>query len=110
MKDDPLEIPAHHWPDCSTRPAISDLPSLLKSPTCTSTQVTLGFQVVQRLLVKDVPLEIAAHHWPACENRPMRSVLPSPLKSPTRTSTQLTAGFHTTQAVVPKAVEPFEIP
>src|SRR6516165_7320803 len=36
----PVERPVHHWPFCKTRPVMSALPSPLKSPTCTSTQVT----------------------------------------------------------------------
>src|SRR6266436_560977 len=66
---------------------MSALPSPLKSPTFTSVQVTLGFQVAHRTLVKELPVDWASHH------RPTMSALPSPLKSPTLTSTQVTAGL-----------------
>ena len=79
---------------------MSLLPSPLKSPTWTSTQVTLEFQVAQRLLVKELPLERAAHHWPFERTRPAMSLLPSPLKSPTLTSTQVTAVDHVVHSVV----------
>src|SRR6516165_4116780 len=88
---------------------MSALPSRLKSPTWTSTQVGAGFQVAHRLFVKEEPEEIAAHHWPFWSTRPMMSSLPSPLKSPTFTSTQVTAGDQLLQKVVVKD-EPDEIP
>src|SRR5205823_341056 len=87
---EPLDRPVHHWPDCSARPVISDLPSPLKSPTWMSTQVTPVLQVSQRELVKPEPLNRATHHWPVSKARPMMSLLPSPLKSPTCTSTHVT--------------------
>src|SRR5216683_2583875 len=65
----PLERPVHIWPDSCTRPVMSSLPSPLKSPTCTSTQVTAGFQVIHRLVLNDEPVERATHHWPVCEYR-----------------------------------------
>src|SRR5437879_13922939 len=52
---------------------ISVLPSPLKSPVWTSTQVTLGFQVVTRWLVKaEEPLDAATHHCPLVATRPKR--------------------------------------
>jgi hypothetical protein len=52
LKDLPVEMPTHHCGDSSTRPARSSLPSPLKSPNCTSTQVTVGSLVVHRLVLK----------------------------------------------------------
>ncbi len=49
---------------------MSACPSPLKSPVCTSTQVTFGFQAAQRLLVKEEPVEAPIHHCPAAPNRP----------------------------------------
>src|SRR6266436_6376349 len=96
-----LELPperlVHHWPAPRKRPARSDLPSPLKSPTCTSTQVTFGFHRAQRLLLKLEAVDCASHQVPSCLTRPIRSVLPSPLKSPVCTSTQVTLGFHCPQ-------------
>src|SRR5713101_7743817 len=89
---------------------MSDLPSPLKSPTWTSTQVTLGFQVPQRLVVKVFdPLESPTYHCPVCRYRPMISACPSPLKSPVCTSTQVTFGFQVAQRLLVKA-EPVEAP
>src|SRR5713226_3718113 len=87
----PLESATHHRPVCSTRPAMSSLPSPLKSPTLASTQVTVvGQAVPQGEDVKAVlPLESPTHHRPVCTTRPTTSSLPSPLKSPTLTSTQV---------------------
>src|SRR5438128_3747909 len=89
----PLESPTHHRPVCSTRPVMSALPSPLKSPTLTSTQVTVvGQAVPQGEDVKAVlPLESPTHHRPVSSTRLVMSALPSPLKSPTLTSTQVTA-------------------
>src|SRR5260370_42497144 len=89
---------------------MSDLPSPLKSPTWTSTQVTLGFQVAQRLVVKVFdPLESPTYHCPVCRYRPMISACPSPLKSPVWTSTQGTFGFQGVQRLFGEA-EPGEAP
>src|SRR5713226_8778127 len=88
----PLETATHHRPVCSTWPVMSLRPSPLKSPTLTSTQVTVVGQAPQGEEVKAVlPLETATHHRPVCCTRPAMSSLPSPVKSPTFTSTQLTA-------------------
>src|SRR5207245_10168249 len=76
---------------------MSALPSPLKSPTLTSTQVTLGpsaAQVAHKELVKELPVDWATHHWPLSAARPTMSILPSPLKSPTLTSTQVTPVLH----------------
>jgi hypothetical protein len=56
------------------------------------TQVTLGFQVVQMVVLNDEPVERATYHWPVCAFRPAMSASPSPLKSPVWTSTKLEAG------------------
>src|SRR5262249_9129226 len=102
---EPLEIPVHHWPVCKTRPVISALPSPLKSATFTSTQVTFGFQISQRVLVKAVePLEMPTHQSPVWATRPAMSALPSPLKSPTFTSTQVTFGFQWVHRLLVKDV------
>src|SRR5947209_13846026 len=83
----PVLSPTHHRPVCSTRPVMSALPSPLKSPTLTSTQVTLvGQAVPQGEEVKAVPLESATHHRPVCSTRPVMSSLPSPLRSEEHTS------------------------
>src|SRR6266851_9588157 len=58
----PLERPVHIWPDSCTRPVMSSLPSPLKSPTCTSTQVTVGDQVAHKLVVNPESVDILAHH------------------------------------------------
>src|SRR5437667_10533285 len=76
---------------------MSALPSPLKSPTLTSTQVTLGpsaAQVAHKELVKELPVDWATHHWPLSAARPTMSILPSPLKSPTLTSAQVTLVLH----------------
>src|SRR5437870_548947 len=87
----PLLSPVHHRPVCSTRPVMSALPSPLKSPTLTSTQVTLvGQAVPQGVELNELPVLSPTHQWPVCSTRPTRSALPSPLKSPTLTSTQVT--------------------
>src|SRR5216684_9072142 len=93
-KEVPVERPTHHWPPWSVRPTISVLPSPSKSPTLTSAQVTLGFQVVQRLVAKEVVLLMPVHHWPLWRTRPVMSEAPSPLKSPTLTSTHVTLGLQ----------------
>src|SRR5216684_3992745 len=93
-KLDPVDSPVHHDPSLNTRPVRSDLPSPLKSPTCTSTQVTVGDQLPHRLVVKDEPVDMPTHQFPVPGSRPAISVRPSPLKSPVTTFVQLTAGFH----------------
>src|SRR5437870_5364144 len=94
VKLEPVLRPVHQEPPSSQRPVMSALPSPLKSPTLTSTQVAAGFQVSHKEFVNDEPSEMATHHCPASSHRPTMSDLPSPLKSPTLTSTQVTAGFH----------------
>src|SRR2546425_565869 len=82
---------------------MSELPSPLKSPTLTSTQLTMGLQVAQREVVGAVvPVLSETHHWPLCWARPMMSASPSPLKSPTLTSSQVTAVLQVLQSVVLK--------
>src|SRR5262245_56944824 len=93
-----------------TRPTMSSLPSPLKLPTSTSTQLTLGFQPSHRLVVKPTtPSDRDTHHWPVCKSRPMRSLWPSPLKSPVCTSSQVTAGLQAVPRDVLKAA-PVEWP
>src|SRR5439155_25342647 len=88
LKCEPLDRATHHWPLSSTRPAMSILPSLLKSPTCTSTHVAPVDQVSHSLVVNFVPSEVPTHQVPSSSARATISALPSPLKSPTCTSTQ----------------------
>src|SRR5207302_1593580 len=91
----PVLSPTHHRPVSCTRPIMSALPSPSKSPTLTSTQVTVVGQAPQGEDVKAVlPLETATHHLPVGCTRPAMSSFLSPVKSPTRTSTQLTAVLH----------------
>src|SRR5439155_1455217 len=83
--------PVHHRPVCSTRPVMSLRPSPSKSPTLTSTQVTLVGQAPQGESVETLlPLKLATHHRPVCSTRPAMSSLPTQVKSPTLTSTQFT--------------------
>src|SRR5207244_10871913 len=92
---------------------MSASPSPLKSPTLTSTQVTLvGQTVPQGEEVKAVlPLESATHQWLVCRTRPVMSSLPSPLKSPTLMSTQVTAVLQAVpQREAVKAVLPLDSP
>src|SRR5207244_9778440 len=86
----PLETATHHRPVCCTRPAMSSLPSPVKSPTFTSTQLTAVGQLPHTLLFKDDPVDKATSHCPVAGLRPTMSVLPSPLKSPVCTSTHAT--------------------
>ena len=44
---------------------MSDFPSPLKSPTFTSTQVTLGFQVAHRVVLNDAPGPLSPNGTPA---------------------------------------------
>src|SRR5438552_10077361 len=90
----PLESATHHRPVCSTRPVMSALPWPSKSPTLTSTQVTVVGQAPHTVLLKELPSEAATHHLPVGCTRPAMSSFLSPVKSPTRMSTQLTAVLH----------------
>src|SRR5262249_32300818 len=96
----PFERPIHHPPPSKYLPAMSALPSPLKSPTCTFTQVAIGFHISQLLLVNDAPVEVATQIRPVCCSRPSMSAFPSPLKSPTNTSTQVAFGFQVVQNVL----------
>src|SRR5438093_1159627 len=87
---------------------MSELPSPLKSPILTSTQVTAVLQAVIREVVTLVPVLSDSHHWPLSRARPAMSVLPSPLKSPTTTSTQVTAVLQDVPNALEKALLPFE--
>src|SRR6266446_218538 len=71
---------------------MSALPSPLKSPTCTSTQVANVLQVVHTDMVKQLPLDKPTHQVPVLASRAAMSVKPSPLNSPETTSTQVTLG------------------
>src|SRR5207244_236890 len=115
VKLEPVLRPVHQEPPCSQRPVMSSLPSPLKSPTRTSTQVTFGFQLAQKVVLKEVPVDMPVHQEPPSSHRAVMSMmrrpvlgLTAPLKSPTRTSTQVTFGFHCAQAVVLNDV-PLEI-
>src|SRR6266446_6397479 len=87
---------------------MSALPSPLKSPTFTSTQVTLGFHCPHRVVAKDEPVLKAVHQEPPSSQRPVMSALPSPLKSPTCTSTQVTAVDQRPHREVVNPAEPLE--
>src|SRR5207245_5027674 len=78
----PLDSPTHHRPVCSTRPTMSSLPSPLKSPTLTSTQVTAVDHWSQGVKLKELPVLCPVHHRPVCSTRPLMSALPWPSKSP----------------------------
>src|SRR5438046_9451466 len=71
---------------------MSALPSPLKSPTCTSTQVAAVLQLVHSEVVKELPLDKPTHQAPVFASRAAMSVNPSPLKSPVSTSTQAALG------------------
>src|SRR5690349_11991817 len=100
----PVFKPTYHWPVDRSRPAMSSLPSPLKSPVRTSAHVGLVLHVAQREDVKAVPLESPTYHWPRARSRPMTSAFPSPLKSPTLRSTHVTDGLHDAHRVVVKVV------
>src|SRR5947208_12416414 len=70
---------------------MSSLPSPLKSAAMTSTQVTLGLQLVHTEKENDAPVLMPTHQLPAWLSRAATSVLPSPLKSPVMKFTQVTA-------------------
>src|SRR5947209_3151813 len=69
---------------------MSALPSPLKSPILTSTQVAAVLHMPQRLKANEEPVLNPTHHCPVSLTRPTMSALPSPLKSATCTSTQVT--------------------
>src|SRR5438132_5885633 len=87
---------------------MSALPSPLKSPTCTSTQVAPVLQYAPRLLVNELPVDWAPHHWPLSAARPTMSILPSPLKSPTLTSSQVTPVLQVSQRTFLNPPEPLD--
>src|SRR5207253_8878872 len=87
---------------------MSALPSPLKSPTLTSTQVAMVLHVSQRELVKPEPLDRATHHWPPSAYRPMISALPLPSKSPTCTPTQEAKVLQVVHLLVVKPPEPLD--
>src|SRR5262249_18400778 len=63
VNPDAFDRPTYHWPFCKARAIMSDLPSPLKSPTCTSTQLAPVLQVSQRVVVKLLdPLDKATYH------------------------------------------------
>src|SRR5437660_6734552 len=66
-KDVPVDRPTHHRPVVDSWPAMSVLPSPLKSPKTTWSQWKLALsaaQVAHSWLVKVLPLEMPTHHWP----------------------------------------------
>src|SRR5438876_11861424 len=87
---------------------MSALPSPLKSPTCTSTQVATALQVVHTDIVKALPLDKPTHQAPVFASRAAMSVRPSPLKSPVRTSTHVTVGSQVPNKLLVKALGPLE--
>src|SRR6266851_1254143 len=100
---------AHHSPFWAMRPTRSALPSPVKSPTWTSTQVTAVLHWSQTVKLNELPSLSPVHHRPVCSTRPVISALPSPLKSPTLTSTQVTlVGQAVPQGEEVKAVLPLE--
>src|SRR6266446_7017087 len=108
MNDEPLDRLTHHDTVWSTRPTRSSLPSPLKSPRYTATQVTFGSQAPHALVLKAVPVDTPTNHCPVCSTRPMMSALPSPVTSPTFTSAQVTAGFQASQTDVVKVLLPLD--
>src|SRR5205823_5833170 len=100
LNAEPVDVATHHWPPSAVRPAMSDLPSPVKSATRTSSQVTAVDHEPQSSLTKPVPADFAIHQLPLPGSRPTMSSLPSPLKSPTCTSAQLAAGDHQPHSVV----------
>src|SRR5713226_8187962 len=88
---------------------MSVLPSPLKSPTCTSTQVTAVDQRPHMEVVNpEEPLESATHQLPVAASRPTTSGRPSPLKSPTCTSTQVLLGSQAPYGIDMKPLDPLE--
>src|SRR5437899_5555621 len=87
---------------------MSALPSPLKSPTCTSTQVAAVLQNVHSEVVKELPLDKPTHQAPVFASRAAISVSPSPLKSPVSTSTQVIVGSQVPNKLLVKALEPLE--
>src|SRR5712692_8911741 len=89
---------------------MSALPSPVKSPTITSTQVTAGLQVAHGVVEKANPLPvlIPTNHWPVARLRAATSVVPSPLKSPVSTFTQVAAGFKVPNIALLNPLVPFD--
>src|SRR5262249_9182586 len=87
-----LETFTHHWPVSLMRPAMSTLPSPLKSPTTTLVQssepVRSAPHAPHRAVRKVAPLETATHHLPRPDSRPATSTCPPPVKAPTTTLVQ----------------------
>src|SRR5713101_898207 len=87
---------------------MSVLPSPSKSPTRTSAQVTLGFQVAHAVVSKEDPVDRPTYQTPASLYRTTMSEWPSPSKSPTLTSAQVTPGFQDAHSVVLRTLDPFD--
>src|SRR5437899_12791580 len=87
---------------------MSALPSPLKSPTCTSTQVAAVLQNVHSEVVKELPSDKPTHQAPVFASRAAMSVSPSPLKSPVSTSTQVTVGSHVENKRFVNALDPLD--
>src|SRR5258707_700882 len=87
---------------------MSALPSPLKSPTFTSTQVAPVLQVSHTDMVKALPLDKPTHQLPVFASRAAMSARPSPLKSPVSTSTQVIVGSQVPNKLLVKALEPLE--
>src|SRR5947207_1620406 len=69
VNDEPVEMPVHHEPPCSQRPVTSSLPSPLKLPTLTSTQVILEEHTAEIQALKDVVLQMALDKAPPSSHR-----------------------------------------
>src|ERR1700731_4920486 len=85
---------------------MSALPSPLKSPTFTSTQVAPVLQAAHFVVLKEVPVDKPTYHWPFSKARPTMSALPLPLKSATCTSTQVAPVLQVAHLLVVKPPEP----
>src|SRR2546430_8547769 len=83
---------------------MSALPSPLKSPPLTSTQVAAVLHTPHGTVTKEAPVERLTLHLPVVGSRPTMSALPSPLKSPTCTLTQFTLGAQLPQTELPPFV------
>src|SRR5262249_17550204 len=72
VNDEPVEMPTHQFPVVGSRPAMSVMPSPLKSPVTTFCHFTAGFQVAQsELLNQDEPFDNPTNHCPVLHIRPM---------------------------------------
>ena len=73
VNDVPVETAVHQEPPSSQRPVMSALPSALKSPTWTSTQVVAVLHCAHWVVVKAEPFDMAVHQDPPSSQRPVMS-------------------------------------